>query len=249
MKASAIEFRLRMTIMVTIIFLGFWSPWTAMWGLGFGQRISLLEWLPLELSRLGLLSFAVASPLVNVLGALIAAVGMVLRVWGAAYLGYNTVHHAQMQGSAMMADGPYRYLRNPLYVGGWCMMAAMAFLMPPSGALFAMALLTVFYLRLILGEEAFLAGKLGDPYLNYLHAVPRLFPRLRTPLPPAGHKPHWLTALLTELNPIGIFIAMAVLSWTYNQMLMLKAVLVSFGLSLVVRALMAGKKRETISAD
>jgi protein-S-isoprenylcysteine O-methyltransferase Ste14 len=245
MKASSIEFRLRMPIMVIIIFLGFWAPWTEMWGLGFGQRISLLEWLPLELSRLGLLSFAVASPMVNVLGALFAAVGMVLRVWGAAYLGYSTVHHGQMQGSAMMADGPYRYLRNPLYVGGWCMMAAMAFLMPPSGALFAMALLTVFLLRLILAEEAFLANKLGEPYLTYLRAVPRLFPGLRTSLPAAGHKPNWAVALLTELNPIGIFITLAFLSWSYDHELMIKAVLISFGASLVVRALMKGKVEES----
>ena len=60
------------------------------------------------------------------------------------------------------------------------MVAAMAFLMPPTGALFAMVLLTVFLFRLILGEEAFLTAKLGQPYENYLSAVPRLFPRLRT---------------------------------------------------------------------
>lgn len=43
------------------------------------------------------------------------------------------------------------------------MFFAMAFIMPATGALFAMALLTVFLLRLILGEEAFLAAQLGSP--------------------------------------------------------------------------------------
>jgi len=242
MKASTIEFRLRMVIMVAIVVLGFWSPWIEM--LGIGRRISLLEWLPLQLSRLGLASFTVTSSAVIVLGALVAAVGMVLRVWGTAYLGYGTVHHGQMQASAMMADGPYRYVRNPLYLGGWCMMAAMSLIMPPTGALFTMTLLTVFFLRLILGEEAFLTTQLGEPYREYLRAVPRLVPRLRASLPSAGHKPHWFTALLSELNPIGVFITLAFLSWSYDHELMLKAILVSFGASLVVRAVMKGKSHE-----
>ena len=111
MKASAIEFRLRMVIMVAIVVLGVWSPWIEAWSLG--SRNSLLEWLALEVSRLGLLRFSFATPAVIILGALIAALGAILRVWGAAYLGYGTVHHARMQAGAVMADGPYRNVRNP----------------------------------------------------------------------------------------------------------------------------------------
>ena len=236
MGASAIEFRLRMLIMTTIVVLGFWSPWIE--ALDLGQRISLLEWLALMTSRAGLLRFTYATPVVIVAGALLAAAGVVLRVWGTAYLGYGTVHHGEMQAGAVMADGPYRYMRNPLYVGGWFMMAAMAFIMPPTGALFAIPLLTFFLLRLILGEEAFLATQLGEPYREYLRAVPRLFPRLRGAPPAAGNKPHWLTAIASELNPIGVFITLGVLSWWYDNELMLKGILVSFGVSLVVRAVM-----------
>jgi protein-S-isoprenylcysteine O-methyltransferase Ste14 len=236
MRASAIEFRLRMLIMTTIVVVGFWSPWIE--GLDLGRRISLLEWLALIASRAGLLRFTYATPVVIVFGALLAALGMVLRVWGTAYLGYGTVHHGEMQAGAVMADGPYRYVRNPLYLGGWCMMAAMAFIMPPTGALFAMPLITLFLLRLILGEEAFLTAKLGEPYRAYLRTVPRLFPRLRGAPLAAGNRPHWLTGIATELNPIGVFITLAVLSWWYDNELMLKGILVSFGVSLVVRALM-----------
>ena len=137
-----------------------------------------------------------------------------------------------------MADGPYRFLRNPLYLGGWSMMLAMAFIMPPTGALFSMTLLTIFMLRLVLGEEALLARQLGESYQAYLRAVPRLIPRVRAALPPAGHKPHWLMAVISELNPIGVFITLACLSWTYDNLLMIKAILVSFGISLVVRAVL-----------
>ncbi len=236
MRASAIEFRLRVVIMTIIIALGFWSPWIEAWGIG--HRIALLEWLALELSRLGLFRFTVASPVVIVVAAMVAAKAVVLRIWGTAYLGPGTVNHAEMQAGAVMAAGPYRYVRNPLYLGSWCMFAAMAFIMPPTGALFAMVLLGVFLLRLILAEEAFLTARIGEPYHAYLRAVPRLFPRLRTTLPPTGSKPRWLHAVLAELNPIGVFITLAVLSWSYDNLLMIKAILVSFGVSLVVRALM-----------
>jgi protein-S-isoprenylcysteine O-methyltransferase Ste14 len=240
MGATKIEFRLRMIIMTAIVVLGFWAPWIEIWGIG--NRFPLWAWLALELSRLGLISSAAAAPLVIGVAALVAAKGALLRVWGAACLGYDTVHHAQMQAGAVMADGPYRYMRNPLYLGGWCMMAAASFLMPPSGALFAMTLMTVFFLRLIFSEEAFLSVQLGQPYIDYLHAVPRLFPHLRAMLSrtgpaPSGHKPQWLRALVTEINPIGIFVALAFFSWSYNNWLMIRVIIVSLGLSLVVRAL------------
>jgi len=238
MGATKIEFRLRVAIMAAVITLGFWAPWIEAWGLG--KRISLLEWLALEMSRSELLRFSVAVPVAIVAGALVAAAGVVLRVSGTAYLGTGTVNHGQMKAGAVMAGGPYRYLRNPLYLGSWCMFAAMAFIMPAGGALFAMVLLTAFLLRLILGEEAFLAGQLGQPYRDYLRAVPRLIPRLRAKLPPSSARPNWLQALPAELNAIGIFLIFAALSWSYDNRLMVRAVIVSFGVSLVARAFVPG---------
>ena len=115
---------------------------------------------------------------------------------------------------------------------------AMALLMPLSGALFVLSAVPLFVLRLIQEEEAFLAAKLGEPYQAYMRAVPRLLPRLRTTLPPSGSKPRWVQAMLSEITPIGVFLTFAFLSWTYDNRLMVRAILVSFGLSLVVRALM-----------
>ena len=172
MRASAIEFRLRMAINAAIILLGFWAPWIEAWGIG--RRMTLLEWLALELGRTGLVRFTVAVPLVIVVSALVAARGRALRVWGTAYLGTGTVNSLDMKAGAVVADGPYRYVRNPLYLGLWFMVAAMAFIMPVSGALFAMVLISVFLMRLILAEEAFLATQMGERYKLYLRAVPRI---------------------------------------------------------------------------
>ncbi len=236
MRASAIEFRLRLAIIAIVISLGFWAPWIRSWGIG--QRIPLLEWSALEVSRLGLVSFTLAVPTVIVVATLFAAIGAILRVWGTAYLGSGIVNHGQMKAGAVLADGPYRFMRNPLYLGTWCMVAAMAFLMPATGALFVMVLITVFQLRLIFGEEAFLNAQLGESYQSYLRAVPRIVPQLHSVLKPTGRRPRWPHALLAEVNPIGIFLILAVLSWSYNNWLMVRAVIVSFGISLVVRALM-----------
>jgi protein-S-isoprenylcysteine O-methyltransferase Ste14 len=247
MRASAFEFRFRMIIQIVIVFLGFWAPWLNLSALGppdLGRHISTLEWLALELSRTGLVRFSYATPVVIVLGSLAAGAGAVFRVWGSAYLGYRTVHHGQMQAETVMAAGPYRYVRNPLYIGGWFMMTSISLLAPPSGALFIMILVTVFYLRLILGEEAFLTAQQGEPYREYLRAVPGLIPRLHAKLPQSPVRPRWLIAVLSEINPIGIFVALAILSWRYDNLLMIKAILISFGLSLVVRALIPGEKAD-----
>jgi protein-S-isoprenylcysteine O-methyltransferase Ste14 len=237
MRASALEFRLRVVILLAVICLGFWSPWAG------AHRVSLLEWLALELSRLGLVSFAAATPIVIITATLIAALAVVLRVWGSAYLNPAIVNNAEMKASAVMASGPYRYVRNPLYLGSFFMIAAMTFAMPASGAALTLILVPLFLLRLILGEEAFLAGKLGEPYQAYLRAVPRLFPLLRTRLVQSHDKPHWTSAIFSELNSIGILLVTAILSWRYDNALTTRAFLIVFGVSLVVRALLPAQAR------
>ena len=238
MRSGSFVFRFRMVFMAVIIGLGFSAPWVELWGVG--SRITLLEWLALEMSRLGLVSFSVATPAVIVSGALVAAVGAWLRIWGSAWLGHGVVINHNMQGAALMADGPFRYVRNPLYMGMYLWVAALCLMMPATGALFVLVAVPVLIGVLIAGEESFLAASLGAPYKDYMLMVPRLFPRLRTIIGPSGNKPHWGQAVLSEINPIGVFFAIAVFSWSYNHWLMVQAVLVAFGLSLVVRALMPG---------
>jgi len=242
MRATQMEFRLRLVIIFAIVVLGFWSPWIEAWGLS--SRISLLEWSALELSRVGLFNFTVATPVVIVLATVIAALGAALRVWGTAWLGAGVVNNRKMNADSVMTAGPYRYVRNPLYLGTGLMIAAISFAMPVTGAVFAIVLIAIFQLRLILGEEAFLSAKLGQPYSEYLRRVPRLFPRLRTNLSQARGQPRWGRAVLAEIYPIGVFVILAGLSWRYENMLMIKAFVICFGISLVVRALMPMKNAE-----
>ncbi len=239
MRATGFEFRFRWFFILAIVLLGFWAPWVDAWGIG--RHTPLLEWLALELSRLGLFGFTQAAPVVIVLASIIAALGAGMRVWGSAYLDPVVVGNAEMKAGktdAVVAGGPFRYVRNPLYIGTWCVTAAIAFTMPVTGALATMALLTILLLRLILGEEAFLAGKLGEPYEAYKSAVPRLVPLLRSKLPRSAVRPQWLHAVLSELFGIGIFLIMAILSWRYDNALMVKGIAICFFVALAVRGFM-----------
>jgi protein-S-isoprenylcysteine O-methyltransferase Ste14 len=236
MRATTFEFRMRVAIIFVFVSIGFWSPWAGSGGAG--VRTPLLEWMALEISRVGMLSFTSAIAAVIVFASVIAGIAVVFRVWGVAWLGHGTVSSFEMRGGAVMASGPYRYVRNPLYIGTWCLIAAIAFVMPASGALVCMVLLSVFLLRLILGEEAFLTAQIGEPYLAYRRAVPRLLPRVRTNMARSEGRPNWGRAALSEINTIGVFVITAVLSWRYDKELMLRAILISFGVSLVVSALM-----------
>src|SRR6266513_5768510 len=57
-------------------------------------------------------------------GALFVFLSAALRTWGAAYLRTEVVHDTAQHSQALVADGPFRYTRNPLYLanpadGGW----------------------------------------------------------------------------------------------------------------------------------
>ena len=141
-----------------------------------------------------------------------------------------------MHGDDVVAAGPYRFLRNPLYVGIFIHTFALALLMPPSGALLSIVLIGLFELRLIAGEEAFLTAKLGEPYLAYCAKVPALFPALTPRVPASSVQPQWPQAFLGELYMWGVAISFATLGWRYNSFLIIQGVVVSLGLSLIARA-------------
>ncbi len=141
-----------------------------------------------------------------------------------------------MHADTVVADGPYRHLRNPLYLGTWLHTFALAILMPPSGAIFAIMVVGFEQLRLIASEESFLAEKLGAPYLAYKAKVPSLWPSLRPRVPASGNRPNWPNAFLGEIYMWGVVLSFAIMGWRYNVFPVIQGVLISLGVSLVARA-------------
>jgi hypothetical protein len=58
-----------------------------------------------------------------------------------------------------------------------------------------------------------------------------------------------LIASLSELWPLGYAIGFAVLAWRYNPQLLIKTLLIAFGVSLIARAVMPSRKNGIATAD
>jgi protein-S-isoprenylcysteine O-methyltransferase Ste14 len=242
---GSFAFRFRVLIFLLLYLFGFLAPWDRLppaWGKG-------TLWLAAStiLARSGWIGLAAATLTVTIAALGCLAAGATMRVWGTAFLGSVVMRDAALHGDQIVAAGPYRYVRNPLYLGSWFLTLAVSILMPPSGALFFLLSMSAFLLFLISAEEGFLSATGGDVYQQYLRTVPRLLPR---PLPrltsgaaPSPARPQWADALLAEVFPISFTGCFAVFSWRYNARILIQCLLVCYGLSLVGRAFARGETR------
>jgi protein-S-isoprenylcysteine O-methyltransferase Ste14 len=80
-----------------------------------------------------------------------------------------------------VAVGPYRYSRNPMYIGGLCLLAGLG-LYEHSISILLMALVAfaVVHLFVVFYEEPTLRRKFGSSYEDYCREVRRWIPRLRS---------------------------------------------------------------------
>src|ERR1700761_8951805 len=132
MRAATLAFRFRVFVFVLLYLIGFVPPWD----LPHGSRTTLWLGASTLLARSGWFSLANATLTVTLLALLCLIAGAVLRVWGTAYLGSGIMRDTAMHGDALLAAGPFRHVRNPLYLGAWLLALGTAILMPPTGALF-----------------------------------------------------------------------------------------------------------------
>jgi protein-S-isoprenylcysteine O-methyltransferase Ste14 len=236
-KATRFEFRIRVFIICALYFLGFFAPWERLGASANPNPPRLWSWLAIEAARTGLVSTGVAYLIVTVAAVALAVLAAWLRVWGTAYLGSFVMRNQTMQAGAVMGSGPYRYLRNPLYLGMLLNAFAVSILMPVTGALAFLVGIVFFTARLIGGEEAFLSGELGKGYLEYRKSVPAIVPSLRPRLLASSIQPQWMQSLIAEVYPVGAAACFVALAWSYDADLLTRCVLVCFGLSLIARAI------------
>lgn len=112
-------------------------------------------------------------------GAVIAAVGLVIRGWAA-----GTIHKNQ----TLTTGGPYAFTRNPLYLGSFLMGVGIA---TATGSIWLFALFLIFFSWVYRGtiqkEARFLEQSYGDRFRSYAAEVPAFVPRI-TPFRP--DEPH-----------------------------------------------------------
>jgi protein-S-isoprenylcysteine O-methyltransferase Ste14 len=111
-------------------------------------------------------------------GLLVAAA--LFRTGASSYLHSSVVYAAEVKTASLVADGPYRRVRIPLYFANIPLAIRMGAMMSRTGCFVAIAAMLVFCYRLILGAESELQASQGQPYDLYRKAVPRLWP---SPLP------------------------------------------------------------------
>jgi hypothetical protein len=144
----------------------------------------------------------------------------------------------------VVVSGPYRHLRNPLYLGTWLVTVPVALLMPVAGAIFTFAALSIFLVRIIGGEESHLVDKLGESYNAYRARVPRLVPAAFPAVPSVMVRTRWMRSIVAESFAVGFTICFALFAWRYNAQLLTRCLLVCFGASLIGQALSRPGKRQ-----
>jgi protein-S-isoprenylcysteine O-methyltransferase Ste14 len=234
MKIADFLFRFRRWALLVIFALAFWAPWER---LGDAHPGSTWLWLAGTLAATGFLSIATSTIVVVTVATLALLLAALMRTWAAAYLGSDVVQDKDLHSGRVVADGPYRFVRNPLYLGMWLLTAALSILMPPGGAVFALVAVVLLSVALVRAEERKLSAEGGDAYAAYWRQVPRFFPAISPRIPAGTVQPHWLQGFLGEIHLWGMTITYVIFAHRYSVTLLEQGVLISVGITFLVRAI------------
>lgn len=138
-----------------------------------------------------------------------------LRVWGSSYLNAQTVWDLDARTDALVTDGPFRYTRNPLYLGNVLMAIGFGALAPLWGWAFIALASIAYVLALIRWEEFAMRLHYGNAFEQYAQSVPALIPRLSaapglrdTQRQHQTHRPSLRQGFLAEVFSASLFIGM-----------------------------------------
>jgi len=222
MKASNWEFRNRATVFGLIF--GFTFPLYVLDPQN--STVALANWLgagrQLDTDLVARLLFAFA--------AFLLVVAALIRTWASSYLQASVVYASEVKSESLVADGPYRRVRNPLYFANVLMIIAMGAMMSRLGFFVAVIAMVVFCYRLILREEAELQARQGQPYHAYCKAVPRLCPSLWPRVASAGSQARWMEGIKAESWYWGFAAALIAYAITLKLTLFFVILVVSLAL-------------------
>ncbi|MBL7192313.1 isoprenylcysteine carboxylmethyltransferase family protein [bacterium] len=108
------------------------------------------------------------------LGILLIAAGESIRMFSVKYARSITRIRSQKTGGHLITAGPFRFSRNPIYIGNGLIGAGLTMLsgIPAALPVFA-ALFLIQYIPIVYFEEAVLAREYGKEYHHYKNSVPR----------------------------------------------------------------------------
>src|SRR5580658_3040468 len=174
-------------------------------------------------------------------GALLVFLAAAFRTWATAYLKTEVVHDQAQHSEALVADGPYRHVRNPLYFANLALAAGIGLLASRAGWIFMVLAMWLFMYRLIFREEDGLLRTQGESYRAYLKAVPRFWPALTPRVPSGGGEPRWGQAFAGEM--FIWLIGVAVLCFAVTLSLRLAGIVLAASFAVYFIAVYLVKKR------
>ncbi len=124
-------------------------------------------------------------------GAAVMIAGEMIRFWGVSIAGAETRTTGTVGGPYLITNGPFAYVRNPLYLGNMLLYAGVGVM---SMALFpwllgvAVGWFYIQYYLIVTREEEYLREHFGADYSEYCLHVRRFLPRL-TPYRSANPAP------------------------------------------------------------
>jgi protein-S-isoprenylcysteine O-methyltransferase Ste14 len=115
--------------------------------------------------------------IVEVFGVVVLIAGISMMIWGlAAFRRAMTAIFPNQPANELVRDGPYRYTRNPMYVGLTTAFVGGACIIDSVWPLILLPLvLGLLYLLVVRREEAYLADAFGEQYRAYRRQVRRWF--------------------------------------------------------------------------
>jgi protein-S-isoprenylcysteine O-methyltransferase Ste14 len=136
-----------------------------------------------------------------------------IRFWGVAYAGGAT-RTRNVGAPSLVTNGPFGYVRNPLYIGNMIMYAGAAVIANVwipyliLGIVFYFAFQYYFIVKL---EEQKLEELFKEEYLKYTQSVRRFLPRLRAVTTSNPTRPNFKNAFRSEKSTFMSFSAIIIL--------------------------------------
>jgi protein-S-isoprenylcysteine O-methyltransferase Ste14 len=156
-------------------------------------------------------------------GFAVVLIGEMIRFWGVSIVGAETRTTGAVGGTFLITNGPFSYVRNPLYLGNMLLYAGvgiMSLALFPWMLIVAIVWFYVQYYLIVTREEEYLAATFGEEFDAYRKNVRRFLPRLtpyRSAHPSAktAHAAEGLASERRTLQAIGLVTAFVVGKFIY----------------------------------
>jgi len=151
-----------------------------------GIYVGYLMWKPLPLTVSPSLSL-----LLRIVGVALTGAGAALWFWArrvlGAMMGVSTGSAAQLQvDHRLIQHGPYAFVRHPMYLGYWLVLAGLLATYRTWTPLVFLILMMISLSRRAWREEQALSSAFGDEWRTYAARVPMFVPRWLTNRQPFG---------------------------------------------------------------